>query len=282
MCVYICVCVFILVVIDCIDVASDFLFTENAVPPKSTKSRNSNFSVQVQIQPKVSGCDYVCSYVCVFLVVMRVRIHIASEIFVHMNILFCCWYECAYGHSHVNIRFVCPYEHAYKYIQINATGWRKPIGCLIFRGDFPQKSSLIRGSFAENDLQLTASYGSSPPCRTCTPIECVCACVRVRDCFWLLLAMTDSTENAIPPNPSNWETQTPRYKFKLNQYTKLNLYRDAHQSSVFSWCHRLPEILSHFRKANLQIFWFAGTKSPQHRGTNNFTPLFSKNPFDTN
>ena len=42
----------------------------------------------------------------------------------------------------------------------HATGWRRTKGNIIFICHFSQKSPIIGGSFAENDMQLEVSYGS--------------------------------------------------------------------------------------------------------------------------
>ena len=74
---------------------------------------------------------------------------------------------CAYIH----MLSMCTYAYSIRstsYIQTQCqnvvTRWRRVIGCLIFIGHFPQKKPLIYGSSARNDLQLKASYDSTPPC----------------------------------------------------------------------------------------------------------------------
>ena len=97
--------------------------------------------------------------------------------------------SCHTSMSHVTYQWVMSNmsEACCIWRRIIKTFWH--IGSLIFISHFPQKSPIISGSFGKNDMQLKASYESSPPCtydtHTHTHTRLVCArhlCVYLNTC----------------------------------------------------------------------------------------------------
>ena len=77
-----------------------------------------------------------------------------------------------------------------------STRWRRPIGCLIFIDHFPQKSFIIRGSFAKNDLQAICGFRH--------PVH------KKQQCLYLQKKKQYTTRNA-RAQKSHGPTNTPRH-----------------------------------------------------------------------
>ena len=74
-----------------------------------------------------------------------------------------CHTFCHYTHSATEHSHIVTTHHGCVKVHV-MTGWRRLIGCVIFLGHFLQKRHILSDSLAKNDLQLKASYASSPPC----------------------------------------------------------------------------------------------------------------------
>jgi len=118
---------------------------------------------------------YLCVCVCVCVCIDRER---TCAWFVRVcvgGVCECVWFKrvCICVCMYMCVYIFCATQF-FLFGRRGGAGWRRPTGYLIFVGHFLQKSPIICGSFAKNDVQLKAFYGSSPPCNDASRWHRVC------------------------------------------------------------------------------------------------------------
>ena len=108
---------------------------------------------------RVRVCVFVRPCVCVY-AALRMRVHMCIFIYTHVYMSMytgTCMYMYKSG-----LQFTCVYTHMYKQLagerRSESRDVRVHIHTCLFISHFPQKSPIISGSFAKNDVQIKAAY----------------------------------------------------------------------------------------------------------------------------